>query len=81
MIVVTVLRDKPVHSETISVNPSNPIRRDRRDSGSRQFQLSQPQEVGTRRSFFTLEINDITAFHLVYGQKQREFILRTEDSG
>lgn len=72
MIIVTVLRDKLIHSETIRDNQSNQIRSDRsndfwQDMGSTQFQLSQQLEMDNRYIFLKW-INDITTFHLFYWQ-------------
>lgn len=53
MIIVTVLRDKLIHSETIKDNQSNQIREMISDKilGSTQFQLSQQPELDTQYIF------------------------------
>lgn len=61
MIIVTVLREKLVHSETIKVNQT--IKSDQSDdiwrSGSIQFPLSRQQEVDNHYIFTKVKINEI----------------------
>lgn len=72
MIIVTVLREKLVHSETIRDNQT--IKSDQSDddiwrsgSGSIQFHLSQQQEVDNHYIFTKVKINDIN-FCALYWQ-------------
>ncbi len=74
MIIVTVLREKLVHSETIRDNQT--IKPDQSDdiwrpgSGSIQLHLSQQQEVDHHYIFTKVKINDIEfcAFHWQIGE-------------